>query len=231
MANATAIDAYWNFFRAFNTRDHYEFSAAMQYPHVRMSWRADPVVLADAEAHALSVSWDGFIASGWDHTVGEQPLLIHESPQKCHIRGGWTRFTSENKPILSNKVCYIVTKLNDSWGIQCRFGTDSGEETKNVSEDSPILKAVRLWIESITSGDGHQTLSSFYPTSYEIGVGQVAKVTEALQHVDHQLPDPEITPIHAGEHSATVAITSSQENALLYLTDTEDWKIKAISWV
>lgn len=122
---ADAIAAYWRFFEGTNSRDSTRVTDALNYPHVRISARGKPGIAQERKAHARRMTFDAMLETGWDHTVGAEPVVLHVSDDKVHIRGGWTRYNSANEPIMSNEVCYIVTRTHDGWGLQSRFGTDS----------------------------------------------------------------------------------------------------------
>ena len=188
----SGLDAYWRFFETFNTRDAHAFSSAMSYPHVRVSWAREPIVLADQEAHALSVGWDAFIKSGWDHTVGSDPEVIGHSDKKVHIAGGWTRFTASNKPILTNKVCYIATCVEGRWGIQSRFGTDPGNDSIEHTDESRVQaqECVRQFLHAL---DSNKRVIEQYTSDefFVISVGEVRRVKRGS--------DPELKGMRAPE--------------------------------
>ena len=139
MPQNSALAAYWNFFEQFNTRDPHSFASAMNYPHTRLSWAQQPDIFHDAEAFALSLDWQRFIETGWDHTIGTEPTLIHAGPRTAFIRGGWIRETKSGAAILRNHVTYIATQIDSIWGIQARFGIDAG----NPSEAEPTEQSIR----------------------------------------------------------------------------------------
>jgi hypothetical protein len=122
---AEAIAAYWRFFEGTNSRDPVQVTNALNYPHVRISARGKPGIAWERAAHADKMTFDAMLETGWDHTVGAEPRVLHVSDDKVHIQGGWTRYNSVDEPIMSNEVCYIVTRVDDTWGMQSRFGTDS----------------------------------------------------------------------------------------------------------
>ena len=232
MSRDSALDAYWNFFRSFNTRDAYEFSAALHYPHVRFSWRSDPVILADLEAHALRMSWKPFIAMGWDHTNGLEPEVVHESGDKWHIKGGWTRVDKDDNPILSNRVTYIVTRLEGSWGIQCRYGTDPNNvRPSDDIENQSALDIAREWYVALHAQDEELAKSLCAKAYYEINAGSVAKQSMGTDLELDSLSNMEIKTIQGGSNSATIALNGMASSVLIYLTKTEQWTIKAVSWV
>ena len=111
MGQRSALDAYRHFFEAFNSRDVTVFSDALNYPHVRVSWRRDPVILSNAAEHTRNHSWDPIIKTGWDHTEALPPEVFFDSSKQAHISGGWTRFDRDGRAILVNRVVYIVTRV------------------------------------------------------------------------------------------------------------------------
>ncbi len=133
-------DAYQGFFRADSAKNAPAWAAVMSYPHVRVSAPGGTVRYETPEAYAEAADWTSREATGWVRSEGVTPRRLHESTQKVHLLGGWTRFNAENNPILENRVTYILTKIEGSWGIQARFGVDSFmgykvEETTAAVED------------------------------------------------------------------------------------------------
>ena len=135
--DTSALAAYWRFFEGTNSRDVQRLTDALNFPHVRISARGNANIVPDAQTHVGRVSFDALIATGWDHTVGMEPEILDVVPRKVHIKGGWTRFTRDDKPIISNMVTYIVTLVDGHWGVQSRFGTDT-ELFWGNPEDDPV---------------------------------------------------------------------------------------------
>ena len=100
---------YWRFFEGTNSRDSRRVTDALNYPHVRISARGNPNVVPHRQTHAGKMSFDPLIATGWDHTVGMEPEVLHVAPRKVHIKGGWTRYDRDDRPIMTNRVTYIAT--------------------------------------------------------------------------------------------------------------------------
>ncbi len=89
-----ALAAYWRFFESFNTREGDKFADSLHFPHLRVSARGStPRIVPNPEQHSQGATWERMLASGWDHTVGAEPEVLHLSPDKVHIKGGWTRYT------------------------------------------------------------------------------------------------------------------------------------------
>ena len=230
MSSETPIEAYWNFFKSFNTRDAHQFSAALHYPHVRVSWRRDPRIVADAEAHALAQSWDQFIKTGWDHTEGAEPKVIQESPDKVHVEGGWTRMNAKNEPILSNRVVYIITRIDGSWGIQARYGIDPSPDDKPTEIDNATMQCVG-WLFGQATANKEGVYEACAKPFYEIDVGAVKKVS-SIDKVDMRtLDEPQLERVQSGSKSATYVVNSKANSSLLYLTRQIGWRIWAVSWL
>lgn len=229
----SAIHAYWRFFETFNTRDAYAFSSAMSYPHVRVSWAREPIVLADQEAHALSVGWDAFIRSGWDHTVGNEPEVIGRSDSKVHIAGGWTRFTATDEPILANKVCYIATCVEGRWGIQSRFGTDPGNNSRDQTERAQFeaQECATQFLRALDKDMG--SISRYTAEEYfVISVGGVRRVKRGDDPAVKGMREPELKVVQSGPSSVTINATENDHEALVYAVCRDDeWEVKAGSWL
>ncbi len=122
---ASADDAYRAFFDTFNAKDADAWAGVMSYPHVRVSPRGESRVFQTAAEYSGDASWERIEATGWVRTQGIEPTTIHESGEKVHVAGGWTRFNAEGEVILENRVTYVITRVGEGWGIQARFGIDS----------------------------------------------------------------------------------------------------------
>ena len=118
-------DAYRGFFRADSAKNAPAWAAVMSYPHVRVSATGNMSRFETPKAYADAADWTPREATGWVRSEGVTPRRLHESDEKVHLLGGWTRFNAEDNPILENRVTYILTRIEDSWGIQARFGVDS----------------------------------------------------------------------------------------------------------
>ena len=162
---SAALEAYARFFTRFNSRDAAKFTAALNFPHVRVSPRRAPVVIEEPTTHAERQTWEPFIATGWDHTIGKPGECLHVGEAKAHVLGGWTRYTADEKPILSNTVAYIVTQVEGQWGIQSRFGIDPGDEGDTTMNYDPAMDTVTAYIEAFNARDWSRCAEAMnYPT-------------------------------------------------------------------
>lgn len=148
-AYASPEDAYWAFFEHFTAKDAPGWAACMSYPHVRVSpprdgpsARTASRFYPTAEDYAAAADWAPFEAAGWVRTEGIEPIRLHESDDMVHLLGGWTRFNADGEGYLSNRVAYILTRLESGWGIQARFGIDSVDLQADRSAQETAAAAV-----------------------------------------------------------------------------------------
>ena len=216
MSSTTALDAYWGFFASFNSRNAETFSAALNYPHVRVSSRGTPAVVPSLADHAATASWDRFLATGWDHTIGHEPRVLHDSPDRAHIVGGWTRVDADGGNVLMNRVTYIVTKTDAGWGIQSRFGTDGGTTTANGESGEHHERAVALvedYIDAYNDRDWDRCAALLMTPHFKIDVGMVREWGSREELVAafrdgpwHFVTETRAEAVQGGARSVTVAL-------------------------
>ena len=172
-ASATALAAYWRFFEAFNSRDAARFSAALHYPHVRVSPKRTPVVVPTAAAHAAQTSWDAVIASGWDHTEGHEPRVLHNTTDRAHIVGGWTRKDAQGGTVGVNRVVYIVTRTETGWGMQSRFATGAGPADRDDGGHEPAVAVVEEYMDAYNDRHWARCGNLLVTPHFQVDVGLV----------------------------------------------------------
>lgn len=171
---ASPEDAYRAFFRTFNAKDADAWAGVMSYPHVRVSARGTARHYETPEEYASGASWERFEAAGWVRTQGIEPMRLHESDDKVHLVGGWTRYNAADEPIVSNLVTYILTRLDGSWGIQARFGVDSFTKGENTEESAAAaVDVVQQHLGALDARDFESCARlGSYPVT-QVGVGKV----------------------------------------------------------
>ena len=229
MGQRSALDAYRHFFEAFNSRDVTVFSDALNYPHVRVSWRRDPVILSNAAEHTRNHSWDPIIKTGWDHTEELPPEVFFDSSKQAHISGGWTRFDRDGRVILVNRVVYIVTRVAAGWGIQCRFGMDVGTDPA-TSPQSGAVDVVREYVNALAREDERSALLYCTDSCYIVGVGSVNRVEAAARPSRFSAENAGIDIVQSGDHAVSIAVKSGDRMGLFYVTQQGGWKIRAMTW-
>ena len=257
MSSDTPLDAYWRFFESFNSRDPETFSAALHYPHVRISSRGTPTIVPSLAEHAAGMSYDRVLATGWDHTNGHEPEIIHRSSDRWHIAGGWTRVDARGGSVLVNRVTYIVTRAEHprgaaaegardaGWGIQCRFGTDSGSADDAGETDAHRARAVTLvedYINAYNDRDWAQCAQIMMTPHFKIDVGMVRQWTDrsSLQATFrdgpwHFVTERSVQAVQGGANSVTVAVDGllgGGDHAVqgtFFVTNKNGWGIQARS--
>lgn len=102
--------AYFGFFEADRAKNADAWAAVMSYPHVRVAATGTTDYFGTSRDYADAADWTSREATGWVRTVGREPVRLHESPDRVHLLGGWTRYNAKDEPILWNRVTYIVTR-------------------------------------------------------------------------------------------------------------------------
>ena len=239
---AAPEDAYWQFFRADSARDAEGWAAVMSYPHVRVSAHGRSTYFETPESYASNASWTEREATGWVRSRGVEPARLHESADKVHLAGGWTRYNIDDEPILSNRVTYVLTRLEGSWGIQARLGTDSFDE--NHSYETAAAAAVSV-VERFHAALGRNDFEACarlcgYPLT-EVGIGEVqqfedaATAQERFAAMTDRDEATEIRAVQTGALGVVVGVTACGESgqsvhSVFLVGNREDqWRIVGIS--
>lgn len=172
-------DAYRGFFRADSAKNAEAWAAVMSYPHVRVSATGRTSYYYETPAaYAAAADWTAREATGWVRSEGVEPVRLHESPDKVHLLGGWTRFNAAGESILRNRVTYVLTRVDGSWGIQARFGVDSfgeaGDEAGAAGVDC-VRETVEAWLAGEHGGTAERCRFPFIA----VGVGEVRRIAHA----------------------------------------------------
>lgn len=169
---AAPEDAYREFFRADSAKEAKAWAAVMKYPHVRVSAIAKPAYYETPEEYAARASWTKREATGWVRSVGVEPVRLHAGADKVHLAGGWTRYNANDEPILSNRVTYVLTRIDGSWGIQARFGTDSFTAGARY-DTSPATQVVVEHLHGLAHGRGEAYMGMCRSPFTDVGIGRV----------------------------------------------------------
>jgi hypothetical protein len=107
------------FMQAFNQRDAQAWSETLNYPHVRFA-SGSVAVYQDGQVFTDRPIFETLEQTGWDHSHWLSREVVLASPAKVHIATVFQRFNIDNEAIGRYESLYIVTKVNDRWGIQAR---------------------------------------------------------------------------------------------------------------
>lgn len=246
-SHATPTAAYWAFFENFNAKDPTGWAGAMSYPHVRVSAaapsrtpRTTAGIYLDRDAYARwaeELGWERFEATGWVRTQGVTPRVVHTSETKVHLAGGWTRYRADDSEILTNRVLYVMTRTDEGWGIQARFGVDSFNA--NASGEAAVAAAERLG-ELRNAGDFEAFAQRLlYPLTI-VGVGEVHRIESAEQFLAVSAPQAieavpgSVSVVNAGTSGVNVAARRrvsgvELDEILLMVQHGNEWQLAAVS--
>ena len=150
---------------------------------------------------------------------------------------------------MTNRVCYVLTKVGGGWGIQARFGVDSWVADEDRSEQEEAAKAVveRLFeLEAAGDAEGIATLFR-YPLTL-VGpefVMQLQNADEFLALGD-DADDPDAATelleapraVQSGRRGVNISVgyriageQPVRELILVTMVEGEGWKIAARSGV
>lgn len=222
MSYESSEAAYEAFFTNFNSEDPEGWAGVMSYPHTRVSAGGGPLTLFETpEDYAREVRpWERFKEVGWVRTEGIPPVRIHESDDKVHLAGGWSRYNAAGEIYISNRVTSILTKVSGSWGIQARFGTDSFEEGEDTGpSERGALDAVTRHLDAWDAQDFARCGAlGRYPIT-EVGVGRVDHFAHrpdyeaALASQDWSATaEREVNAHQVGKTGVNVSVTATLED-------------------
>ena len=195
-AHPTPTAAYWAFFENFNAKDPAGWAGAMSYPHVRVSATRPPrrgdgpsprtasgvyPTADDYASMAINAGWERFEATGWVRTQGVTPRVVAASETKAHLAGGWTRHRADDSEIITNRVLYVLSRMDEGWGIQARFGVDGwSHNDAHQAESEAALVALGRLMTTLEAGDVEPWLNCFhYPLTLVGAPGAVDTMDDA----------------------------------------------------
>ena len=255
----TPAAAYWAFFENFNAKDPVGWAGAMSYPHVRVSAARPPArgagpsprtasgVYPTAEDYASmadGAGWERFEATGWVRTQGVTPRVVAASEDKVHLSGGWTRHRADDSEIVTNRVLYVLSRIDQGWGIQARFGIDGYAKGADRSDQADAaLAALGRLMTTLEPGDVDHWLTCFhYPLTLIGAPGEVHVINDADamrgaygDWAAEALPiDYRAEVIAAGASGVTLSqqITRGEDSfhqSFLVAEHEGEWKILAVS--
>lgn len=241
----TPEDAYYGFFEADKAKNADAWAAVMSYPHVRVAAAGNIDYFNTPREYADAADWTSRAAIGWVRTAGREPTRLHETHNKVHLVGGWTRFDAKNEPILWNRVTYILTRLDGSWGIQARFAVGSyvepDDETVTEAAAQTAIRHVRQYYQALGNKEA-DTYTGFcrFPM-IKVGIGEVevieAKSSIRLGLEGGRINNLDISAAQSGTDGVIVATTADYESgetqqSILVVGKVDDaWRIAGVSTI
>jgi len=209
------LDAVDRFLDTWNSRDAALWASSLNYPHVRPSPFGTIVVYQDADEYISKVDYERVVATGWDHSEWDYKQVIHTSPQKIHVAGQWSRYDINENVIHTNPIVYIVTKVDNSWGIQSRFGADHVDDEYDTSGLETRAFHLLSDFSNYSNSNNVDACAELlnYP-HYVIGVGQVSEHLEPAQfaiRANHMEVDS-LLALQTGKQSLNAGLDITVEN-------------------
>ena len=90
------------------------------FPHIRFANEKVGVMSREEYLKSQNKVSELLHEEGWDHTQIKKIETIQNGPSKSHYKIHFIRYDKNNKIIHDFTTLWIVTKLDDHWGIQFR---------------------------------------------------------------------------------------------------------------
>ncbi|HKI73928.1 MAG TPA: hypothetical protein VJ998_04765 [Pseudomonadales bacterium] len=220
------------FIEGFNSREPAMFAAALNYPHVRPGPFGPLVASKDADEYVSQFSYDRAIAMGWDHSEFDYKQVVHLSAGKLHVAGQWSRYDKDGNKIISNPVTYIVTHVDEHWGIQSRFSADYAGDEDTSSMEKRVFNLIESFVIHFNNANVAAAAELLNYPHYSIGTGSLEQTDSTA---DYRLPGANMSidslmALQTGNRSANVAMDftlsesgrSRPMQAVLNVTERDD---------
>ena len=109
-----------NYINAFNNRDYIAMADLFNFPHIRFANEKVGVMSREEYLKSQNKVSELLHEEGWYHTQIKKIETIQNGPSKSHYKIHFIRYDKNNKIIHDFTTLWIVTKLDDHWGIQFR---------------------------------------------------------------------------------------------------------------
>ena len=108
-----------NFIHAFNTQDHQAIAKTLNYPHIRLAKVEFQTIANQEEFAVLNKQAENRLRNGsWDHTLVESMESIHVGEDMVHLAIKNHRVTKSDDIYDIFETLWIVTLIDQHWGIQ-----------------------------------------------------------------------------------------------------------------
>ena len=177
-----ALEAVDRFFETFNSRDPLLWANSLHYPHIRKPGVGEPLRPSEtslsAEDYASRFDYSRIIRTGWDHTQVESKSIVHISIDKAHIAALYHRYSEQGDIIRTTKVTYLVTRLDQRWGIQARFSAGEPYETETESRqaEAEALKAVDRYLHAFYKAESSDWAATLCYPFVNVRVGELDEI-------------------------------------------------------
>lgn len=215
----------------------------MSYPHVRVAAPGRIEYFQTADEFASSASWSEREATGWVRTEGIEPRVFHSARDKLHLAGGWVRYNAEDEPILSNRVVYVLSKVQGFWGVQARFACGATATWKETVNEEP-RNVVNRFLQFLKGGDVRACAGLIRFPFIFVGTRTVRRFASENSFMESLRPFnlirvdiDELKSIQNGQQGANVALSLARNDGrpnhavFLSVRQDEDYRLAAISLI
>ena len=109
-----------NYINAFNNRDYIGMADLFNFPHIRFANEKVGVISREEYLKSQNKVSELLYKEGWDHTQIKKIETIQNGSSKSHYKIHFIRYDKNSKIIHDFTTLWIVTKLDNHWGIQFR---------------------------------------------------------------------------------------------------------------
>lgn len=184
------LDAVDKFIETWNSRDPERWAGSLNFPHIRPSPFGPINVAETSEEYISGVDFSRVVETGWDHSEWDYKHVIHVSAEKIHVAGQWSRYNQAGDVILTTPIVYIVTRVNGTWGIQSRFGSDYAGDEDTTDMETRCIKLIEDFVVHFNNKNVKACAEMLNYPHYVVGVG---KVDETASPESFTLPDGRIS--------------------------------------
>jgi len=112
-----------DFFAALNARDIERGRRTLHYPHIQIAGSEISILESPAE---FDINFQALANDGWIYSTLDSCTMRHFCDEKVHFELQLSMHQANDSRYATYQALWIVTRLNDAWGIQCRSIFPSG---------------------------------------------------------------------------------------------------------
>ena len=112
-----------DFFAALNARDIDRGRKTLHYPHIQIAGN-EVSILNDPES--FQIDFQSLANDGWTHATLDSCVMRQSCDEKVHFEVQLSMHKANHPRYATYQALWVVTRRDNSWGIQCRSIFPSG---------------------------------------------------------------------------------------------------------
>ena len=112
-----------DFIAALNARNIEAGRKTLHYPHIQIAGN-DLNILNDPES--FQIDFQSLASEGWTHSTIDSCVMRQSCDEKVHFEVQLSMHKANNDRYATYQALWVVTKIDEIWGIQCRSIFPSG---------------------------------------------------------------------------------------------------------